>query len=78
MPESAHPFDIVNPILIDTVVPSSVAAVSDPEAFPGKIVVKLQTVDPDGTTLRTFLFPLDLLDATILRESLSKQLASAS
>ncbi|QIG96190.1 MULTISPECIES: hypothetical protein [unclassified Bradyrhizobium] len=73
MAGSAHPHDIVNPIIIDDITPSSVAALSDPHA-PDKIVVKFQALPPGETNLRTFLFYVDPFDATVLLESLSKRL----
>jgi len=74
---SYGPYDIVNPIQIDTVTPMSVAALTDPQA-PGKFVIKFQVSQPDATNLNTFLFYLDRIDAMILHESLSKCLKGTS
>lgn len=68
------PRDLVNPIMVDTVIPGSVTALTDAEA-PGKFIVKVQALAPDDPTSRhTFLFSLDRDDAMQLQKALSNAL----
>jgi hypothetical protein len=67
------PWDIINAVLIDTVTPTSVVALTDPQA-PEKIVIKFQASPPGETSLHTFLFYVDRPDAMILHNSLSDTL----
>ena len=74
-----HDFaEIINPVIVDSVVSGSVTIISSPDV-PGKIIVKIQAMAPDDPTSRhTFLFYLDRPDAMKLHETLSLSLSGTA
>ena len=72
------PRDIINPVVFDSVVPSSATVLTETENFPGKIVLKVQVIRPPQTSPDTLLIPLDQFDAQQLNAALTACLQGTS
>ena len=73
-----NPRDIVNPMLIDTVVSNSATVMTDDEKLPGRIVLKVQYMRPPQVNPDTMLIALERSDAHILNQALTRCLKDTS
>lgn len=73
-----NPREIVNPVVMDTVVSGSATILTDSENFPGKIILKVQITRPPRTSPDTLLIPLEPADAQQLHTALNACLAGTS